>query len=205
MSFTLPEVPPDWEPVYYLNVTEPRRKLLLLNIAALIMVFVGWFALGIFRAWYERISPPGLPLDFTVSTAGEIVFLIGAVILLLPLHEWLHGVSMQLLGVQPRYGWKLTRLVFFATADGALFRRNAFLIMALAPLIGITLLGMLALLTLPSALAQWAAPLTAANIGASLGDMLMAAIALRYPSNIYVRDEEDAIRIFAPTEENMNN
>ena len=55
-----------------------------------------------------------------------------------------------------RYGAKLSKGVLYATADNALFRRNEYLAIALAPLVGITLVVMVLMVVAPQGLAYYA-------------------------------------------------
>jgi hypothetical protein len=113
---------------------------------------------------------------------------------MLPLHEWLHGVIIARCGHKPRYGIKL--FVLFATSDGALFRRNEFIRIALAPLVIITLIGSVIMLFTPMGLATWIALAITLNAAGSIGDLWMTGIAMRYDSSALIRDEEDSMRIF---------
>jgi hypothetical protein len=87
--------------------------------------------------------------------------------------------------------------VLFATSDGALFRRDEFIQVALAPLVVITTVGGLLMLFLPFGLAYWVGLAVVLNAGGAIGDLWMTTIALRYDPSILIRDEEDSMRIFA--------
>ena len=77
-----------------------------------------------------------------------------------------------------------------------MFRRNEYIAVALAPLTGITLLGMTLMLALPDALVYYAALGVAFNAGGAVGDLWAAVIVLRFPADALVRDEEDGFRVF---------
>ena len=98
-------------------------------------------------------------------------------------------------GHKPRYGVKL--FVLFATSDGALFRRDEFIRVALAPLVVITAMGGLLMLFLPFGMAYWVGLAVVLNAGGAIGDLWMTAVALRYDPSTLIRDEEDSMRIFA--------
>ena len=120
---------------------------------------------------------------------------LASALIVLPLHEWIHGLLIARYGHKPRYGVKL--MVLFATSDGALFRRREFIRIALAPLTVITAVGCLIMLFLPFGLAYWVALAVVLNAGGAIGDLWMTAIALRYDLSALIRDEEDSMRIFA--------
>jgi hypothetical protein len=120
------------------------------------------------------------------------------VVLILPLHELIHGVVIARYGHKPRYGVKL--FVLFATSDGALFRRNEFVRIALAPLVVISAVGSAIMLFLPFGLGYWIALAITLNAAGAIGDLWMTAVALRYDPSALVRDEADSMRIFAHLE-----
>ncbi|MBN1565018.1 MAG: DUF3267 domain-containing protein [Anaerolineae bacterium] len=186
------ELPTDYQEARYMSVNE-RGVLLWLNILSLIpMLIMGLLIFGVLLVYHEELGAPlvinALP-DSTSSTVGLIL-----VLLILPLHEWLHGVVIAHYGHKPRYGIKL--FVLFATSDGALFRRNEFIRIALAPLVIITLVGGVIMLFAPMGLATWIALAITLNAAGAIGDLWMTGIALRYDASALIRDEEDSMRIF---------
>lgn len=106
------------------------------------VILVFWAAqlasLGI-AVWFASVS--GHTLGFAVSfLAGMALFII-----LIPLHEWLHGVGYKWAGaprVEYRVLWK--HFVFYAIADCFITARWPFVFLALAPFIIIN--GLLVLL-----------------------------------------------------------
>ena len=57
------------------------------------------------------------------------------------LHELVHGLVMRMCGAKPQYGVLWKQLMFHATCPGYGFRRNSYLLVALAPLVGISCLA----------------------------------------------------------------
>jgi hypothetical protein len=87
--------------------------------------------------------------------------------------------------------------MFYATAPGYGFRRNAYLLVVLAPLAGLSCLAMLGILLLQGT--SWVELLVlcaAINGSGAFGDMWIALLVLRYPKSAYVVDERDGIRVF---------
>jgi hypothetical protein len=117
------------------------------------------------------------------------------ILLVLPLHELFHGLFITRFGHKARYGFKMT--VLYATADGAFFRRNEFIQIALAPLILISTVGLILMLFFPPRLAQWVALGVVVNAAGAIGDIWMTAVALRFDSSALIQDEEDCMRVFA--------
>jgi Putative zincin peptidase len=90
----------------------------------------------------------------------------------------------------------LSKGAFYATADNALFWRNDFIFIALAPLIGITLLGLLLVYLLPDTIGYYVSLGVVFNAANSIGDLWMTAVVRRYPPTTLVRDQADSIRIY---------
>jgi hypothetical protein len=87
-------------------------------------------------------------------------------------------------------------LVFYATAPGYGFRRNAYVAVALAPLVLISALSVLAMWLLHGT--NWVALpalIGALNGAGAAGDLWMAGVVLRYPPQVYVVDERDGMRV----------
>jgi hypothetical protein len=186
-------LPPDYQEVHYMSINE-RGVLLWLNVLSLIPLAIS--ALLVFGALLVYHEELGSPL--TINTLPDsLPSLLGLalVMIVLPTHEWIHGLVIARYGHQPRYGVKL--MVLFATSDGALFRRGEFVRIALAPLVVITVIGGLIMLFLPLGLAYWVGLAVVLNAGGAIGDLWMTAMALRYDSSALIRDEEDSMRIFA--------
>jgi len=185
-------------PEHYIEAREvgltTARTLFWLNIASLLplalmlLILARWSAIiQMLRGPYNTVFSetfhwlPALIVVFVVTFGG---------------HEGLHGLAIRWAGHRPRFGMKLRQGVFYATADKAYFPRRHFVIVALAPLVGLTLLGMAAMLLLPDALAYYAGLTVALNAAGSIGDLWMSAVVLRYPPDSLIKDEADRIRIY---------
>jgi hypothetical protein len=189
-------LPSNYREVHYISINKPG-VLIWLNVLSLIpLVIAGLLFFGILLAYHEMGAPlvvSALP-DRIPSLVG-----LGLVLLVLPLHEWIHGLTISHYGHRPRYGFKWS--VLFATSDGALFRRREFVWVALAPLLYISLIGLVVMLFLPGEVASWVAFGMTINAAGAIGDIWMSMVALRFDSVILIRDEEDSMRIFAPVAE----
>lgn len=115
---------------------------------------------------------------------------------MLILHELVHGLTMRVFGAQPRYGARLKQLLFYATAPGYGFRRNAYIIATLAPLVLLSIPTILGVLVLQGT--TWAMLLAlcaAFNIAGSAGDLAMTRMVLGYSEKVYIIDEQDGFRV----------
>jgi hypothetical protein len=182
-------LPDTYTEAEHLVVTEGNR-LLWLNVLALVPLAVALVLMGGWWLLVVRLrgSIPGSDLSWWVGLL--------LVLLVLPLHEGLHAAAILWAGHKPRLGAKLDKGVLYATADGALFRRNQFIVIALAPIVVITLAGMALMLALPDMLGFWIGLAVVFNASSAIGDLWMVAVVLRYPPDALVRDEADGIRIY---------
>ncbi|MBN1681125.1 MAG: DUF3267 domain-containing protein [Anaerolineae bacterium] len=186
-------VPPNYREVDYIKITN-RRAFLWLNVMSLLpLTASGLLMFGALLVYHEEMGGPLV----IPALSGELPSLVGLllVLLVLPLHEWIHGLAIRRCGHTPRYGVKL--LVLFATSDGALFRRNEFILIALAPLVTVTLAGLFVMVFLPYQLGYWIALAVVLNAAGAIGDLWMTIAALRFDASALIRDEEDSMRIFA--------
>ena len=112
------------------------------------------------------------------------------------LHELLHGLAMRIGGARPQYGVLPAHLMFYATAPGYAFRRNACLMVELAPLVVLSFLAILGMFILQGTI--WVPLLTvcaAMNVGGAAADLWMISKILRYSTTSYIVDERDGFRV----------
>lgn len=192
------ELPPDYREVEHLILLQPDRALLL-NLLALLPLGA---ALLLMAAWWTVVLrmrgafPGGPDIPWWLG-------LLAALVIVLPLHEWIHGQAIAWAGHRPRYGMMLSKGALYATSDNALFPRGAFLVIALAPLVVITLAGMMLIPLLPDSVGYYVALAVVFNAGSAIGDLWMAAVVWRYPQTALVRDEADSIRIYTRESQGM--
>lgn len=188
------ELPPHYQEALHYVLTEGRR-LLWLNVASLIPIVLSLMGMA---GWWVLVSR--LRGDVP-EVSGSIPWWLGLIaifVIVLPLHELFHGLAIQSMGHRARYGMKLNVGVLYATADGALFRRNEYTVVAFAPLVGITLVGMALMLILPGELAYYVAIGVVLNAGGAIADVWSALLIQRFPPSALIRDEEDGFRVFVP-------
>jgi hypothetical protein len=187
------ELPPGYHEARHLVLTE-GRALVWLNILSIIPPVIiiapllGWWILIL------RLRNP-IHSDF-VEGIPWFAGVLSVFVVMILAHEGLHGLAIHGVGHRARYGFKPSKGVFYATADNALFRRSEFLVVALAPLVVITIAGLILLIFVSDALAFYIGLLVVLNASGAIGDLWMSALVLRYPSSVLVRDEADSIRIY---------
>lgn len=199
-THTLPET---YRETRYLDVTDPSTlvHLNLLSLVGLVASIIG------FVGWYLIVQIMRGPVPGGIGLPSLVLWL--AVIAVFGLHEWIHGLAIRWAGHRPRYGAVTARLTkyiaipyaLYATADNAYFPRNVFIVIALAPLIVISILCMVLLVLLPNSLAFYVIAAAVLNGSGAIGDVWMTWIALKYPPDVLIQDEAVAIRIFAPEQD----
>ncbi len=118
------------------------------------------------------------------------------------LHELVHGLTMRIFGARPQYGVRLKQLLFYATAPGYGFERNAYIVVALAPLVLLSIPMILGLFILQGT--SWALLLafcTAFNVGGAAGDLAITRMVLGHPKKTYIVDEQDGYRVLIRREQ----
>ncbi|NJO83536.1 MAG: DUF3267 domain-containing protein [Blastochloris sp.] len=186
-------VPENYREVRHFVLTD-STNIVMLNLLSLIPLGVavvsmlGWWILT--ASW--RGPEPAAP-DFPWW-----IGLLLALVIVLPLHELIHGIAISAVGHHARYGIKLSAGVLYATADNAYFRRDEYLLVAVAPLVVITVVSMILMGFAPGWVGYYLAIGVILNAGGAVGDLWSSALLLRYPTSALIRDEQDGFRIYTP-------
>jgi Putative zincin peptidase len=187
------------EPIYVFRLT-PEILLIwtALSLFLLIMAASG-------ASWYYAIIHKQT-VSFSIKSAegGAWQGIIGLVVLLAItfvttiIHELVHGIAFAAFGGSPRYGLKVKYFLplAYATSPGDIFRRNAFIVISLAPLVVIDVVCLLMIVIFPQA--PWLIWVIAFNTSGAIGDIWIAVQLLRCPKSIRVEDREESIAIYAP-------
>lgn len=188
----LHNLPEQYEQALYWKLSEHHKLLVALNVAGILMMILALLPLV---AWARLWQPVGAVDMSAIQTILGLV-MVGLTVVL---HELLHGLALRCYGAKPTYGVLWKGMMFYATAAGHAFARNAYVVIALAPLIGLSMLGIvLLMLPQPGWLAIWVILCTAFNAGSAVGDLWLVRVALGYPRFAYVVDEKDGLRVFLP-------
>lgn len=113
-------------------------------------------------------------------------------ILILAVHEAIHGLTFLLWGGTPHFGARLP-FALYCGAKNQLFQRNQYLVVGLAPLVVISFAFMLLALLTPS-LASYALIGVISNCSGAAGDVWVTANILRLPKSILIEDTETGYR-----------
>jgi hypothetical protein len=165
---------------------EQLRPLSLLSLIMLGMSAAFFVALNIaaYALRYHRLTG-------NISAGSVIIWIVINIVgyvIILPLHEVIHGLIFALWGGRPYFGAKLP-LALYCGAKEQLFRRNQYLVVGLAPLVVITLAGIAFTLLVPG-LAAYILLATIGNFSGAAGDVLVARRILRHSGDILIEDTE---------------
>lgn len=193
-------LPPGYRDIGTLDINKNERLLLLLNLAGMVgLAASGWLFLKIL-SWL-RPHDSALAFRFQFHSIAGIIILIGSILALLVLHvilhEAVHGVFFWLFTrSRPRFAFRWTHA--YAAAPDWYIPRNAYLVTALAPLVLISLAGILLFAFGPFA---WLLPawfVVVMNAGGAVGDLLVAGWLLRQPAGCLAQDRGDAVTLYVP-------
>ncbi len=188
------------EPIYVFRLT-PEISLIWTTLGSLLLILGAAGA-----SWYYAIIHEQAVIFTVESTGGGLwrgilafVVLLGIILGTTIVHELVHGIAFAAFGGSPRYGLKVKYFLplAYATSPGEFFRRNVFILIALAPLIVLDIVCLLLLALFPQA--NWLIWVIAFNTGGAIGDIWIAVQLLRCPQSIRVEDREEGIAIYAPS------
>ncbi|OQY44414.1 MAG: hypothetical protein B6242_12735 [Anaerolineaceae bacterium 4572_78] len=176
------------------DFAENKKLLIILNVLSIIIFIIAGLSM-----WYIGIY---LRPDIFPTEIKSIIWSIPALLLVLialPLmiitHELLHGVVFWMFTKErPVYGVK--SWCAFAGAPDWYLNRNQHLIAALAPLVVISLVGILLLPITPNILIPALFVFVVTNASGAIGDMYVSALLLQLHNTVLVKDTGVEMSIF---------
>lgn len=127
-------LPDDYQEILYWRITEEKSRILFMNILAIpLFIIFGLF----FSALADRLGRLPSSIEFGLREVGMILL---GVILTLVLHELVHGMAMRMYGANPKYGVMWKQMILYAISPGFAYCRNNYVVVALAPLVLISIL-----------------------------------------------------------------
>ncbi|MBO0784095.1 MAG: DUF3267 domain-containing protein [Ktedonobacteraceae bacterium] len=168
---------------------EQLRPLALLSLLLLVLGVILFGGLNLFAYFWQTHALPqvtlwGALLWFLVNMLGYII--------ILPVHELIHGLVFLLWGGRPYFGAKLP-LALYCGARNQLFRRNYYLTVGLAPLLVLTLASIIFTVLVPS-LAFYTLFASIGNFAGAAGDIWVAVRLQRLPGDVLVEDTNSGYR-----------
>jgi len=180
---------------YSLNLLENRRAFWSLQILSI----AGFGIFGVLFVWWTIYVRPDWLQLFSRRIAIRVwdVFLVALIfVVFIGLHELIHGAFFWIFShSRPRFG--IGGGYAFAAAPGWFFPRGQYLIVALAPLVILSLLGMALVAIVPVTGVTGILLGMVTNASGAVGDMWIVYRLLREGNNIVVEDLGDGIKIYA--------
>ncbi len=188
----------DFRQVLHWTLSGSPSRVIKIQILAIFLVLLGIFAFMFLalRIGKFELSIFAGSFTFSVQEIEKIGLGLAAYPATIIMHELVHGLTMCMFGARPQYGLLLKHLLFYATAPGYGFRRNAYIIIAIAPLIVLSILAILGMFILQGTI--WVpllAVCAALNVGGAAGDLWITSLILRYSKTAYIVDERDGFRV----------
>ena len=192
-------LPSDYALAGTIDITKDQRLLLLLNGLGLVFLIAGGY---LFFMAIISLRPLVANNPFSIvfsSSLLETLLLIGAVLALtvahVLIHEAIHGICFWwFTRSMPRFAFRWTHA--YAAAPDWYLPRNRYLLTALAPLVVISLAGLLLAWVVPVSwlLALWF--VLTSNAGGSVGDLWVVIWLLRQPADCLANDRGDAVSLY---------
>jgi hypothetical protein len=179
-----------------------RRLLLGMNVGALVLLLLCCAGTG---TLFSAVRPELLTFEATFTSPGQALARLGpfaAAALVTPLlvilvHEALHGIGFWwYTRARPTFGWNGWDA--YATASGWCFTRGQMMVVGLAPLVVITLGGLVVAALAPKPLAILALLAIVVNAAGASGDLYLVGRLLRLPGPVVVEDQHDRMTWYLP-------
>jgi hypothetical protein len=180
------------EQVDELELLSPEQIVSLARLSLRLLLYAGIFfiilnlAAYIWRTGQHSMAlSPGLLLSWlAINVLSYIVMLL--------VHELLHGLTITLLGGKPHYGAHMPFALYCGAKD-QVFSRNSYLAIAAAPLLVISLAALIFTLLAP-ALSPFILFASAGNVCGAAGDLQAIQSLRRLPVRVLVEDLETGYR-----------
>lgn len=192
-------LPPHYRLFKKLSIRE-NAPLLMLNIVSLAALGLTTVFLLLILGWIRSADVPDI---FTFSIRGTsnflivILILLGATAAMMVIHEAFHGLFFWIYtGTRPKFGFR--GAYAFAAAPDWYIPRTPYLVTSLAPLVGITLIGVLLLAWMPAKWVPLVMLVVALNASGAVGDLWVAWWLLRCPPDAFGNDRGDVTSLYVP-------
>ncbi len=176
--------------------------LLLLNLVSLLLLGLASVLMLSLLRWL-RPQDAAAAFSFSIESAGDflpvILTLLGATFGMMVVHEAFHGIFFwHYTGTRPKFGFR--GAYAFAAAPDWYVRRTPYLVTSLAPLVGITLIGILLLALVPVRWVPLLVLVVVFNAAGAVGDLWVAYWLLRCPPDALGNDQGDVTSLYVPGE-----
>ena len=166
------------------------RETIGFNILGGLLFFIALFGFGALSV--DRDNEYSL-----LAMLGSIAIFTGLIVI----HEAIHALAMRRYGGNPQFGLLMIGKVIpaaYCTSPGTKFTRRQYLVIALAPFVVITAVGLIALAS--GTLGIVFAFALALHAGGCIGDFWASVLVLREPAGTTYEDLRDGLRFTRPAQ-----
>ncbi|MBN1318470.1 MAG: DUF3267 domain-containing protein [Anaerolineales bacterium] len=186
-------LPIEYEQSGVLDLTKDKRLMIGVNLLSIVVLFIS-------ESLFSRLAMILRRIDSSITIYRGLTPFLGfilVVILAIVVHEIIHGFSFWLFtGGKPKFGFK--GLYAYAAAPDWYLPRREYVFTALAPLVLITLVGVLMIPVVSDRLLPFLLILVVINFAGSVGDATIVLWILRKPDMVYINDFGDGVIVFEP-------
>lgn len=191
-----PTLPHNYEQDSTIDLAKDKTLIINLTIASLVLFFIFGILFMVLASVLSPASARSGNIIITLPTLLVAIVVVTAIVLLIMvIHELIHGLFFWIFTrSKPKYGFK--GLYAYAAAPEWYIPRNQFLVIGLAPLIILTLLGLVLFRFLPPLgifIDVFGMTLNAAG---AVGDIFIVALLLRKPASYLFRDFGTGITLY---------
>jgi hypothetical protein len=179
-----------------INLQKDRALLIKLNLWGLVLLpVIGYFLVQIGVTLHPEFHTTLEVLTTQLSILVQILGLILGLTITTILHELVHGISFWIITHQlPRFGFR--GAYAFAAAPGWYIPRNAYFIIGAAPLVILSILGIIFVPIIPSRLLYTWLFCLLVNASGAVGDVYVLGYIVRQPATAMVQDRGDIISVY---------
>jgi hypothetical protein len=192
------ELPQSYQSIGTLDLSKDRKAAIAINLAGIVLLFLfGWLFNRALLLLRGDVARNVLSFEFgsLLDLGVFILVALGTMGLMIVVHEAIHGVFFWLFTrSRPVFAYKIWYA--YATAPGWYLPRGQYLIVALAPLVIISLVGLGLMAVLPL---SWLAPLLfllIMNAAGAVGDLAVAGWLILQKPGVYAADRGDAVTLY---------
>jgi hypothetical protein len=192
-----------------LDLSKNRKAVVGAIVSGIVLfIAVGWLLVQ-FTHFFRPTALEGIRFRdiVTITADGElsgvlpfqlIVDAVVALALVMLIHELVHGVFYwRFAGQRPTFGIKGI-LVYAAAPSEVYFPRNQYLVVGIAPLVLLTLGGLLLMVIVPVVVVPILMLFVAFNAAGAAGDLLMVACLLSYSPDTLMQDNSSGVIVYGP-------
>jgi hypothetical protein len=187
------ELPPGYTLERTLDFSTPAPVLVMNLIAIPLCFLAGWGFLALLR---PALGSGGFWGEAGALNLGDCVFMAGLFIGLIVAHELVHGAFFWLFsGERPRFAFK--GAYAYAAVPGWYFPKRQYLMVGIAPLVLLTLVG---LLWMAVSAPKWIFMLVivfAVHTAGCIGDLIVVGWLLFRGGELLVQDEGDRFKVYS--------